>query len=73
VNPNKFQAVTNAWHQLYVERQQTVRAHKILCRGLVILGIIWLLGIGVMIYVGETTLWATEETKAGFPTLEVRP
>jgi hypothetical protein len=55
------------------ETEQLAHAKKVLYRGLVILGLVWIIGVGVLIYIGETTLWASSETKAALPSLEIVP
>lgn len=42
----------------------------IMRRGLITLGLLWILGIGGMIWYAETTWWASAETKAGPPSIE---
>jgi hypothetical protein len=52
---------------------ETEDASGFLWRGLIAIAVIWIIAVAPMIYVGETTLWASAETKAGPPSIEILP
>ena len=73
INPKKHPEPVFERYDTFTDDPDTAHASKTMLLGVAILAVLTILGDVYLIYVGETTQWATAQTKASPPSIEIVP